>query len=232
MSYTPFPDNTYAYNFPVNQNNTFNPLNSGFGPALLPNGQIATFQAGFPPPAVAVVPSDGIIPNAPNQVYQVVNLHFRQPYVESWNIAMQKALPAHFSLDIAYVANHGVDVASNVNINAATVVGQGVRGQPLYAAFGRTANTNFVFQGFSSHYHALQVKFDRRFSGGLLITTAYTWSKAMGYNTGDDGGLLYYINGRRNYAPLDFNHTQNFTQSYYLGNRESVSRLEWRRSEG
>jgi outer membrane receptor protein involved in Fe transport len=214
VSYTPFPDNTYAYNFPVNQNNTFNPLNSGFGPALLPSGQTATFQAGFPPPAVAVVPPDGIIPNAPNQVYQVVNVHFRQPYVESWNIAVQKALPANFSLDLAYVGNHGVNVASNVNINAATVVGQGVRGQPLYAAFGRTANTNFVFRGFSSHYHALQVKFDRRFSGGLLITTAYTWSKAMGYNTGDDGGLLYYINGRRNYAPLDFNHTQNFTQSY------------------
>ncbi|HLJ17282.1 MAG TPA: TonB-dependent receptor [Bryobacteraceae bacterium] len=216
VSYTPFPDNTYAYNFPVNQNNTFNPLVAGFGPALLPNGQIATFQAGFPPPTPAVVPSNGIIANAPNQVYQVVNLRFKQPYVESWNFAIQQALPKHFTMDVAYVGNHGVDIGSNVNLNAATVLGLGVNGQPLYAAFGRTANTNMVFQGFSSNYNALQVKIDRRFSSGLLITTAYTWSKAMGYQTSDDGGLLYYVYGygRRNYAPLDFNHTQSFVQSY------------------
>ena len=46
-------------------------------------------------------------------------------------------------------------------------------------AFGRTATTNMVLQGFSSNYNALQVKLDRRFSGDLLITTAYTWSKAQ-----------------------------------------------------
>ena len=79
VSYAPFPDNTYAYNFPVNQNNTFNPLVAGFGPALLPNGQVATFQAGFPPPTPAVIPPNGIITNAPNQVYQVVNTQFKQP---------------------------------------------------------------------------------------------------------------------------------------------------------
>lgn len=216
VSYAPFPDNTYAYNFPVNQNNTFNPLVAGFGPALLPNGQIATFQAGFPPPTPAVIPSNGIITNAPNQVYQVVNLGFKQPYVESWNFAIQQALPKHFTLDVAYVGNHGVDIGSNVNINAATVVGLGINGQPLYSAFKRTANTNMVFQGFSSNYNALQVKLDHRFSVGLLITTAYTWSKAMGYHLSDDGGLLYYVydQGRRNYARLDFDHTQNYTQSY------------------
>ncbi|MEO7145820.1 MAG: TonB-dependent receptor [Bryobacteraceae bacterium] len=216
VSYTPFPDNTYAYNFPINQNNTFNPVVAGYGPALLPNGQIATFQAGFPPPTPAVIPANGIIANAPNQVYQVVNLRFKQPYVESWNFAIQQALPKHFTLDAAYVGNHGVDIGSNVNMNAATVIGLGIKGQPLDAAFGRTANTNLVFEGFSSNYNALQVKLDRRFSDGLLITTAYTWSKAMGYQTSDDGGLLYYVAGygHRNYAPLDFNHTQNFTQSY------------------
>ncbi|MGH9663907.1 MAG: TonB-dependent receptor domain-containing protein, partial [Bryobacteraceae bacterium] len=216
VSYAPFPDNTYAYNFPVNQNNTFNPVVAGYGPALLPNGQIATFQAGFPPPTPAVIPANGIISNAPNQVYQVVNLGFKQPYVESWNFAIQQGLAKHFTLDVAYVGNHGVDIGSNVNLNAATAVGLGIGGQPLYAAFGRTATTNMVFQGFSSNYNALQVKLDRRFSGGLLITTAYTWSKSMGYHLSDDGGLLYYVygQGRRNYARLDFDHTQNFTQSY------------------
>src|SRR6267154_933103 len=39
ISYTPFPDNSYAYNFPVRANNAFNPAVASFGPAVLPNGQ-------------------------------------------------------------------------------------------------------------------------------------------------------------------------------------------------
>ncbi|MGH9667871.1 MAG: TonB-dependent receptor domain-containing protein, partial [Bryobacteraceae bacterium] len=58
ISYTPFPDNTYAYNFPVKQNNSFQPAGSGYGPALLGNGQPATFQAGFPPPTPATIPTN------------------------------------------------------------------------------------------------------------------------------------------------------------------------------
>ena len=44
--------------------------------------------------------------------------------------------------------------------------------------------------GFSSSYNALQVKLDRRFSD-LTVTTAFTWGKAMSYQTGDDGDLLW-----------------------------------------
>jgi hypothetical protein len=214
ISYAPFPDNNYAYNFPVKQNNSFNPAVSGFGPALLPSGQIATFQAGFPPPTPAVVPSNGIIANAnPNQQYFIVNPHFREPYVESWNFAIEQALPEGFTLDAAYVGNHGVDQPANMNINAGLFPGRGVAGQPLYNAWGIKASTNLLFQGFSSSYNALQVKLDRQFQNGLLITTSYTYGKALGYQS-EDGGLQYYINAKRNYAPTSFNRTHTFVQSY------------------
>jgi hypothetical protein len=36
----------------------------------------------------------------------------------------------------------------------------------------------------------------------------------MGYQGGDDGGLMWLINQRRNYARTDFDRTFNFTQSY------------------
>jgi hypothetical protein len=35
----------------------------------------------------------------------------------------------------------------------------------------------------------------------------------MGFQTGDDGGLAFYINPRRNYARNDFNRTHTFVQS-------------------
>jgi hypothetical protein len=57
------------------------------------------------------------------------------------------------------------------------------------------------------------VKFDRHFSAGFATTTAYTFGKGMGFQTGDDGGLSFYINQRRDYARNDFDRTQTFVQS-------------------
>ena len=142
-----------------------------------------------------------------------MNQNFKNPYVESWNAAIQQSLPWRFVLDVAYVGNHSVDTVVNYNLNAATVVGLGTHGQPEFDSFGRTASTNLLFAGYSSSCHALQVKFDRRFSGGFATTTAYTFGKGMGFQTGDDGGLAFYIDQRRNYARNDFDRTHTFVQS-------------------
>ena len=221
ISYTPFPDNSYAYNFPVRANNAFNPVLGTFDPAVLPNGQIATFQNGFPNLILPIVPSNGIITSATSVAAAavlklsnlfVVNPNFKNPYVESWNAAIQRTLPGRFVLDLAYVGNHSVDTVVNYNLNAATALGVTNSGLPE-ASFGRTASTNLLFAGYSSSYHALQVKFDRRFSSGFATTTAYTFGKGMGFQTGDDGGLSFYINQRRDYARNDFDRTQTFVQS-------------------
>jgi hypothetical protein len=214
ISYTPFPDNSYAYNFPVRANNEFDPAVGTFDPAVLPNGQTATFENGFPGLIQPSIPSNGIITNPTvKSAYFAVNQNFKNPYVESWNAAIQQSLPWRFVLDLGYVGNHSVDTVVNYNLNAATVVGLGNAGQPEFKPFGRTANTNLLFAGYSSSYHALQVKFDRRFSGGFTTTTAYTFGKGMGFQTGDDGGLSFYINQRRDYARNDFDRTQTFVQS-------------------
>jgi hypothetical protein len=213
ISYTPFPDNKYAWdNYPVKANNQFSPAGLGYGPALLGNGQPATFQAGLPAPQPIAIPSNGIITNpSPTSAYEWIPTDYKNPYVESWNLSVQQALPAHFTLDVAYVGNHGVRTAAASNINAATVIGLGTKGQPEYP---RTANTTQYWQGFSSMYNAMQVKFNRRLTTGLLITTSYTWAKGMGYQDSDDSGLLFYINQQRNYARTTFDRTQTFVQSY------------------
>jgi hypothetical protein len=214
ISYTPFPDNSYAYNFPVRANNSFNPAVATYGPAVLPSGQTATFATGFPALIQPTIPSSGIIANPTvGSAYFVVNRNFKNPYVESWNLAIQHSLPGRFVLDLAYVGNHSVDTVVNYNLNAATVVGLGNKGQPEFNTFGRTANTNLLFAGFSSSYNALQAKLDRRFSNGFTTTTSYTFGKGMGFQTDDDGGLAFYINQRRNYARNDFDRTHTFVQS-------------------
>jgi outer membrane receptor protein involved in Fe transport len=209
ISYTPFPDNTYAYNPPVKQTVQYTTGASGFFPAVTGNGGFLSMATGFSP-ATSTNPS-------PGTAYIVIPKNWQNPYVASWNVSVQRALPLHFTLDAAYVGNHGVHSVASYNLNVPTdpgAMGIGVNGRPLYRAFGRTADTFAYFNGYSSMYHALQVKIDRRFHNGLLITTAYTLAKGMGYQTDDDGGIWTYINPRRSYARNDFDRHQTFVQSY------------------
>ena len=216
ISYTPFEDNTYAYNYPVRANNSYQQLNS-YGPALLSDGTPATFQAGFPAPSPIVIPSNGIIPaNTPflrSQAYFVIPKNYRNPYVESWNVAVQQSLPLQWTFQVGYVANHGVHIGASQNINLPSALGLGAAGQPENIAFGRTANTTVYFLGFSSNYQSLQLQLNRRFNGGLGVITSFTWGKGLGYQTADDGNLLFWIDQRHNYAPNDYDHRLNFEES-------------------
>lgn len=216
ISYTPYPDNTYAYNYPVRANNGYNPLVTTYGPAILNTGQVATWQNGFPPAVLPAVPSNGIIANAPtNQNYFVIPKTYKNPYVESWNIAVQRALPLGLTLDVAYVGNHGVGASQvQYNLNASLIPGAGNAGRPEFATFGRTTDTTQYFVPFSSMYNSLQVKLNRSFKSGFQLTTSYTYGKGMGFQNGDDGGLDFYTNQRRDWARSDFDRTHTFVQSY------------------
>jgi len=187
--------------------------------------------SGFPAPLVANIPADGLIPvvgkvgttSLLTQNYTVVNLKFREPYTESWNLAVQRTLPGKLVAEVAYVGNHGVDLPTVYNLNAATLPSGSATNQnrPLFALYRLTGNVALKFMGTSSNYNALQAKLDRRFSGGFLMTTAYTYSKALGYvNEGSNtinstvGGLQNYIGSiRSNYAPLSFDRRHTIVQS-------------------
>jgi hypothetical protein len=220
ISYTPFPDNTYAYNFPIRANNSYQPVGtSSYTPAVLGDGvTVATFQAGFPAPVPVAIPSNGIIvantTQLRSQSYNVIPKDYKNPYAMSWNVAVQQALPGNMSLQMAYVANHGVDISGSQNINLPSTFGGGAASDPENITFGRTAATNMYFFGFSSNYQSLQTSLTKRASKGLTFTSAFTWGKALGYISGDDGGLTFFINWRRNYAPLDFDRALNYEQSF------------------
>lgn len=229
ISYMPFGDNTYAYNYPVRANNAYGLTGSSpYTGTVLGDGVTpATFQNGFPAPVPITIPSNGIIPtNTPtliSQVYTQIPKSYRNPLVESWNLAVQQALPGNMSLQVAYVANHGINQSVSQNINNPSTYGGGNASMPEYHCVGcpsggpfRTAATNVYFLGYTSNYNSLQVQLIRRTYKGLSFTSGFTWAKGMGYSTGgdDNGGLTFFINQRRDYAPNDFDRTLNFEQSF------------------
>ncbi len=192
ISYEPFADNAYAYNFPVRQNNAFNNISS-YGPAILPNGAAATYEQGFPAPTVAATPANGMIPvNTPalkSQSYIVIPKNYVDPYVQSWNVTYERALPAQLVLSVGYVGNRGVHVPLDYNQNAVTdpaFIGKGSAGQPYFQRYGITSTIDLRYSQVSSSYNSLQVSLRRQFVSGLSLSTSYTYGKALAFG-GENG---------------------------------------------
>ena len=101
VSYTPFPDNTYTYNFPIKQNNQYSLGANAYAPGVTPSG-VFSMASGFPAPQLAVIPTNGIITNPSlTQSDIVIPLNYKNPDVQSWNFSIQRSLPLHFTLDVA-----------------------------------------------------------------------------------------------------------------------------------
>ena len=203
--FTPGAEVKGYYNYPVRQYFLTTGANT-----YVAAGSLAT---GFPPALPLLFPSNGIVENPPDAGFRFISPDYRDARLQSWNVALQRRLPANFVFEAAYVGNHATRSTVARDINAGTVPGAGVNGQPLFQKFGVRSPVNDDQYPTDTDYHSLQVKFDRRFSQGFLLTTAYTYGKAIDY-TGDYGGLLIPAIPELNRGRSNDNPTHIFVQSY------------------
>ncbi len=113
------------------------------------------------------------------------NLHL--PYDEQWNLSLQRQLPRDILVEADYIGTHGAGLIRTRQINPA-VFGPGATtgntdGRRVFAPNFRSVSQ--IENSANSHYHALQLSANKRFSHGLTFLASYTWSKAI-----DDGS--YY----------------------------------------
>ena len=146
----PFPDNRYAYNFPVKQTEQFNAPNS-----YAPAGSMAT---GFGAPTIFPVPDSGVIdaniPQLKNAQLFYVQSDLKEAKLHSWNVALQRQLPWDLVGEVAYVGNVGRGIViADYNMNAGMVLGADNAGRPYYQLYGRTANVLRL----PAHGHVLQL---------------------------------------------------------------------------
>ena len=193
-SIIPFPNNSYAFNFPVKQNFVAPTPANNFVPA----GSLA---AGFTAPVVFAVPSNGII-DASLPILRNSALYYAPPTLKegtlhSYNVAFQRELPWNFTAEAAYVGNVGRGILATLDLNAANTLGLATfnattgafndnPARPFFTNYGRTASVNTIVPT-DTHYNSLQIKVDRRFTKGLLVTSNYTFARGIS-NSGDDNG--------------------------------------------
>jgi hypothetical protein len=201
----PFPDNRYAFNYPVKQNYSGSATN-----AFQRAGAMST---GFPSPALLSIPQDGVIPIAgtalQNATLDVISPDLREGTLHSWNVAFQRQLPYSLTADIAYVGNRGVNLVMDLDTNASLQYGSGNNGRPQFAPFNRTGSTRTRTNENKSEYHGLQIKVDRRFRNGLLLTNSYTLSRAKDL-ANENGGISTPIDYDLSWSRANYDRLHNY----------------------
>ena len=201
----PFPDNRYAFNYPVKQNYSGTAAN-GFQRA-------GSMAAGFPAPALLQIPDTGIIPVAgtalQNATLDVVSTDLHEATLHSWNVAFQRQLPFLLTADIAYVGNRGVDIVMDVDTNASRIYGSGNNGRPYFAPFNRTGQNRTRTNDNKTKYHALQMKVDRRFRNGFMVTNSYTLGRGWAY-VDENGSIGTPIDYELSWGRTGFDRTHSY----------------------
>ena len=111
--------------------------------------------------------------------YPRANQLLHRGYIQSWNLIVERKLPAQLVASIGYIGTASVRGFAFLDVNASQIPGSGDEGRPLFAQFERTTTTREWDGRTHSNYHSLQASINRRFSDGLLVKGAYTWSKAI-----------------------------------------------------
>jgi len=145
----------------------------------------------------------------------VINPNLLDPLTFEYNLRVQRELPGNFIASAEYVGNRSEKLYQTEEFNPTTPAGP-----RIIPTRGRIILED---NGADSNYNALELNLDHRTRHGLLLRTAYTYSKLL-----DDGSEIFTdANGsqistfaeiqraprRREYGPSAFDHRQRFVAS-------------------
>jgi hypothetical protein len=132
--------------------------------------------------------TSGPTPLGPSSLTITGTPTFKVPSYQDYNLSVQHEVMRNTVLEVGYVGTKGVHLLGDVNINQPTLAAR--LANPTV-----DANALVPFAGyqaiisrapiFTSNYNSLQVSLNRRFSQGLTVAVAYTWSKLLTTNPQD-----------------------------------------------
>lgn len=181
---------------------------------------ITNIEGNFPNPFVAPNPwssAGGGYTNDPN---------YQDTRSQQWNFELQQQFPHQMLLSVAYVGSHDSRLDYTGYANAARQASPA--GTPAAAIDALklvpwAVPTWRYSQSIGwANYNALEAKFEKRFSNGLLTLLSYTWSKTLdtssGYFAAENGAgggsvVQNYFTPGLNYGPAGYNIPQLLTWS-------------------
>ena len=179
-------------------------------------------------------PSAGqaVVSLSPRSLHATGNPQFKVPYVQDWNLSVEREILPNTLLQVAYVGSNGIHLLGLMDLNQVPL---GVRSaNPAVPAnairpYNGYNTISDVTPEFTSNYHSLQVSLNRRVSAGLNLGVAYTWSRALTNNSSDRSTAIYdTYNPYLDYGPANYNRNQVLVFNYiyalpFLHNQHGVA---------
>ncbi len=156
------------------------------------------------------------------QNVQGVDMIGKIPTVYNWSLTVQKDIGFGTVVEAGYVGSGGrhlmwqrdlnpIPLGANFQTNNIDPTTKKAYAKPFLVPY--TGYNDLIYRewGASSNYHSLQVTANRRFANGFQFGAAWTWSKSMDYNSGDQSTVSALLPVRVwNYGLSDFDRTHIF----------------------
>jgi hypothetical protein len=143
----------------------------------------------------------------------------KTPWLEHWNLSVQRQLFERTSVEIAYAASrgHNLIAARDINQPAPSVVFPNLRPNPFFD------DITLIESRASSKYDSLQVKVQERFNEGFSLLASYTLAKST-----DDASGFFSSTGDPNFPQDSRNTTAEYARSSFdVRHRVSTSFSAW-----
>ena len=141
----------------------------------------------------------------------------RTPYLQQWNLGLQRTFGRSYLAEVAYLGTKGRKLAERIQMNQA-VPPDPAHPTPLsqrvpFKGWGDILSFNF---GEKSDYNGLQLRLQKSFSQGLSFLAGYTWSHSIDTASRGSGGTWHQDirNRQADRGNSDFDVRHRFVLSY------------------
>lgn len=102
--------------------------------------------------------------------------NYPMPAVDEWNLTIERQLPSNSVLTVGYIGNSTSHIMGDNDVNAPPPGPGATNPRRPFPAYGE-----IYYQGAYDHsvYDALQVSFQKRYTGGLSILSNFTWGHSI-----------------------------------------------------
>ena len=177
---------------------------------------VPTLQMPYPFPA-------NLAQNGTQSFQLSADVDYKDPYVQQWNLTVERDLGYNIGLRVSYDGNHGTNLGFTQNLAqvAPNTIGFAKAAAsspyPLWAYIAQEST------GARSNYNAVTIAANKRLSHGLQFTTNYTYAKnlsgAQGYaptafGTQAGGTVTDIYNIGLDYGNVAFTHKSRFLSTF------------------
>ncbi|HTV56061.1 MAG TPA: TonB-dependent receptor, partial [Terriglobia bacterium] len=136
------------------------------------------------------------------------------PYMEGWNLDVERQISPTLLFQIAYAGSRGIHLETEYNINEVEPGPGTLASRRLIQALSNVSTIDYFSWGSSSNYNALELKLQKNVSHGLEFLADYTWSKSLDYDEPIMGQAQTYTDQDAAYGPSSWDLQNRFVGSW------------------